>query len=643
MPPEDSGPRSATPPKGAFYAAFAAAVAFYLLFIARTSFLVQGTRYFVLFEDAMISMRYARNFANGNGLNWNAGETPVEGYTNLLWTLWMSFFHKLGISEPKISLAIMLTGVAILVANALVVRRIAAKISLAAWAPLVATVATLFDYPLVFWTLRGMEVGALTLVLDALLLVALEIEDRFTMGRAFAMAILAAAGVALRSDAVIAIGTISLYTLVFAEKRARVSLVVLLGAVVGSVVVGQGLFRRGYYHETLPNTYYLKLNGIGIGARLKRGLFVVPDVLAFHLAVPIAATCGALLSGARTAFWKDKETRRIALLGAVAVLQTAYAVYVGGDAWEWMLYTNRYMTAVMPAFIVVSTALVARMMAAFATEPARAERAARIFGFTLAALGGVLLVLNAWGKALPEVGVAKTIMFSKQTSAAGVILTGAGLAFFATAVRKEAARALTRAAEALASPERMVFASAFLALLVWAPAHLQALARWGTGNAAQFEDEARYARLGLLLKTATPPDFRIAVVAAGATPYFADRPTEDMLGKSDAVIAKEKPRGVFAPGHDKWDYRYTFGERHPALIVELVDHTPEDDAFIASQGYRELPNGLLLRAGTRGIDPAILGAPFETDAEVDELLARAGGHEGAGTTRVTGSTQESAP
>jgi len=29
----------------------------YLLFILRTSFAVGGTRYFVLFEDAMISMR----------------------------------------------------------------------------------------------------------------------------------------------------------------------------------------------------------------------------------------------------------------------------------------------------------------------------------------------------------------------------------------------------------------------------------------------------------------------------------------------------------------------------------------------------------------------------------------------------------
>ena len=39
-----------------------------LLFIYRTSFVVSDTRYFSLFDDEMISMRYAKNFAHGNGL-----------------------------------------------------------------------------------------------------------------------------------------------------------------------------------------------------------------------------------------------------------------------------------------------------------------------------------------------------------------------------------------------------------------------------------------------------------------------------------------------------------------------------------------------------------------------------------------------
>ena len=33
-------------------------------------------------DDALITLRYARQWAFGHGLRWNAGEDPVEGYTN---------------------------------------------------------------------------------------------------------------------------------------------------------------------------------------------------------------------------------------------------------------------------------------------------------------------------------------------------------------------------------------------------------------------------------------------------------------------------------------------------------------------------------------------------------------------------------
>ena len=187
--------------KGALRLFLGAALAFYAVFLWRTSFVVQGTRWFVLFEDAMISMRYARNFSRGDGLTWNVGEAPVEGYTNLLWTLWMSALHKLGLPESKISLGIMFTGVAILVTLGFVVARIARKLSDAPWVP-VAAAAAWFCYPLVFWTLRGMEVGAVSLCITGLLAFALEIEDDHSWGKVAGMAALGGASALLRSDSV---------------------------------------------------------------------------------------------------------------------------------------------------------------------------------------------------------------------------------------------------------------------------------------------------------------------------------------------------------------------------------------------------------------------------------------------------------
>src|SRR5438874_2259808 len=55
-----------------------------IAFVLHTSFIaLDGRRYFCLFDDAMISMRYAWNLSHGLGLVWNVGE-HVEGYSNLL-------------------------------------------------------------------------------------------------------------------------------------------------------------------------------------------------------------------------------------------------------------------------------------------------------------------------------------------------------------------------------------------------------------------------------------------------------------------------------------------------------------------------------------------------------------------------------
>ena len=59
-------------------------------FMVRSSAVgLDGAQVFTLFDDGMISMRYARMLVEGFGLVWNPGEY-VEGYTNPLWTLVMA-------------------------------------------------------------------------------------------------------------------------------------------------------------------------------------------------------------------------------------------------------------------------------------------------------------------------------------------------------------------------------------------------------------------------------------------------------------------------------------------------------------------------------------------------------------------------
>jgi hypothetical protein len=56
-----------------------------------------GGRAFCLFDDAMVSMRYAENVVQGHGPVWNPGER-VEGYTNplmvALMTVTLAVFEK---------------------------------------------------------------------------------------------------------------------------------------------------------------------------------------------------------------------------------------------------------------------------------------------------------------------------------------------------------------------------------------------------------------------------------------------------------------------------------------------------------------------------------------------------------------------
>lgn len=59
---------------------------------------VLACRFWFITDDAFISFRYARNWAEGLGLRYNIGvDPPVEGFSNFLWTALMAGLHWLGL------------------------------------------------------------------------------------------------------------------------------------------------------------------------------------------------------------------------------------------------------------------------------------------------------------------------------------------------------------------------------------------------------------------------------------------------------------------------------------------------------------------------------------------------------------------
>ena len=224
----------------------------YLAFMIGTSFTVEGERYFTLVDDAMISMRYPRHLAGGNGLVWNVGEKPVQGFTNLGWTLLMGALHLLPLPASMISLTIMFTSAAILLSNIYIVFKIADTLSPdSKHAPILAALVTAFYFPLVFWSLRGMEVGLLVMLINLALLLSLNNGNPLLISLVLALVII------VRIDAVISALLISIYIVI--KHRSGASTLPLLAIIFTSL--GLFLFQLTYFGDLLPTTYYQKVAG----------------------------------------------------------------------------------------------------------------------------------------------------------------------------------------------------------------------------------------------------------------------------------------------------------------------------------------------------------------------------------------------
>jgi len=319
---------------------------FCIAFIVRSGARYAGELYFTLFDDAMISMTYARNLAEGNGLVWNAGGDAVEGYTNFLWTLWMALLHLLPVAESKISLLVMGTGVVVLLANGLAVASLARRLEFVSNAAFLFAVAgTALCYSLIFWTLRGMEVGLLALLLTLALVQALRLAETGAPRLAWGLGGLLATGLLVRPDFAVAVVAIAGFVALAVPPSLRARALAPLAICVVGTLGLHTAFRIGYYGDPLPNTYYLKVTGYLLDVRVSRGASVFVDAVRQHL--------WPLLSfGAIAAL--DRRARRLPafrLLAVVAALQCAYSVWVGGDAWEEFVFANRFIAVVMPCFV----------------------------------------------------------------------------------------------------------------------------------------------------------------------------------------------------------------------------------------------------------------------------------------------------
>lgn len=357
-----------------------------LQFIEKSAVVVQGQTYYTLFDDAMISMRYAYNLAHGMGLVWNPGEY-VEGFTNPLWVGYMALFHLLPIPAGQISFYIQLSGLVFLATSLFFVRKIVEEFTDDIFVMLGAVALTAFYGPLNIWGLLGMEVSLLTLLLTAAVWIAIRDSSRFTPWSY----ILLAVSTLVRTD--MAVPFIVIFGVLYiAQPQYRKKHLVWAAGLFILFVGGQTLARYLYYGDVLPNTYYLKIEGWPISLRMMRGLYAL-IWFAYY-----SNWAFMLLPFTLLLFRHDWK---VILLFMVLLGQIAYSVYVGGDAWENHGGANRYIALAMPIFFVLFTWTIHELLGkAAATLESRREavlgaRLAYVILFAIAMLNFNLL-LGDW-------------------------------------------------------------------------------------------------------------------------------------------------------------------------------------------------------------------------------------------------------
>jgi len=304
-------------------------------FIFETSFtLPDDQRYYCLFDDAMISMRYAWNLAHGEGLVWNPGER-VEGITNLLWTLYMTVFAGL-LAKPAAVLAVQVSGLVLILAAGFFGMKVGDE--LLEGGPLAGRrflsvlffAVALAYYPFDFWSMMGMEAALQSVLLFAAIWIALKIDGRarhsIVLGLIMGLLFLT------RPDSAVQIALILVFRLggVFRQPGWRKAILVEIGVVV-AFALGVTIFRLAYYGSPLPNTYDLKMVGYPLLLRIENGFLFLKPFWGQVVAPLVICTLSLVLG------W----SRRRALVLGIVVSAIAYQFYIGGDAWRhWRLLAS---------------------------------------------------------------------------------------------------------------------------------------------------------------------------------------------------------------------------------------------------------------------------------------------------------------
>jgi len=506
-----------------------------------------GSRRFTLFDDAMISMDYGRTLAKTGELVWFPGAPRVQGFTNPLWTLWMALVHLVGFDGSSAALIISLTGIVLILASSWIIFDLVRTHS-AGNNHVIAVLAAgslPFLYPLTYWTLRGMEVGALTFFC---LLVLRATINHIRDGRVrihYSMILPIVLGIATRFDFAIFCVVAVTAILMWGPAYVKVRLVAQYGVIVVGTAALVCLAQKLYWGSWLPNTYHLKMDGVSPIDRISRGLASSAKTTVLFAIIAVALVC----------HFRSKEIRQrlIVIASTMFMAMAAYAVYIGGDAWEAEML-NRFYATILPLVPLI-------IGLSFNTVRQRITPVFISLAVLITSIGAGITV-NPFG-------------FSEEHFDIVVVVSilSALVIFLVSFI-----------------PRDGYIAGAVLAAVCAIVSAYPVMQQQKNNDLLLTRTNLRITESVETMRDTTEAGASIGTIWAGVPAYYSHRTMLDLLGKNDTFIATSAPHGDFFPGHNKWDYDYSIGKLQPDVIFQTYDRDIEKNLHqrITNWGYKKM-------------------------------------------------------
>jgi len=257
-------------------------VSLFVLSAAISAFLVScGLLFSLTVDDAYISFRYSDNLVSGHGLVWNAGETPVEGYTNFLWVIIGAGVLKIGLPiVASMKVVGVVVGLIAVLLMYIITRKISAPDTYAVMPALLLAVTPAFA----LWSVAGLETALFVALLLASLYFFVSEESATHVRRsAYFSAPLMLLLALTRPEGIAVFGLLASTRVLLwvrdPHRRRDVVRYIIWALAFGLLWLLYFVWRWSYFGYPFPNTAYVKVQSGLTTVAGQIGVYLIPYAL----------------------------------------------------------------------------------------------------------------------------------------------------------------------------------------------------------------------------------------------------------------------------------------------------------------------------------------------------------------------------